>query len=142
MKTTVLPTKTIKRQWYLIDADNLVLGRTISRLGALLTGKNKPGFSPNQDHGDFCIVINADKIRVTGKKAEMKTYFHHTKHIGGGRERSYKKQMELDSAKVLTHALHGMLPKSRLGRAIAKKLFIYKGDSHPHAAQKPTTITL
>ncbi|MDD5673561.1 MAG: 50S ribosomal protein L13 [Chitinivibrionales bacterium] len=142
METNIVPLKSIKRKWYLIDATNLILGRSVSTLASLLTGKGKPEFSPNQDHGDYCIVINAEKIRVTGKKAEMKTYFHHTKHPGGGRVRTYKKQMQLDCTKILTHAIGGMLPKSKLGRAMAKKLFIYKGDKHPHAAQKPTPLAL
>ena len=132
----------VTRKWYIIDADSLVLGRLTTRLSNLLMGKGKPLYAPSQDHGDYVIVINADKIRLTGKKEDAKSYFHHTGHPGGGRERSFKKQIELDATKVIRLAVKGMLPKSVLGNAIIKKIFIYNDAKHPHGAQKPEPVTI
>lgn len=141
MKTVVVNTNDIARTWYIVDAKNKIVGRLASRLAKVLMGKGKSAYSPNQDHGDYIIVINSDDVRLTGKKADMKTYFHHTGYAGGRKERPFKKQMTLDSRKVILHAVHGMVPKSKLGRAILKKLHVYKNDVHPHAAQQPKPLS-
>jgi large subunit ribosomal protein L13 len=140
MKTVVVNQKSILHSWYVVDASNLVLGRLSSRISSILTGKLKPAYSPNQDHGDNVVVINSDKVKITGKKADMKTYFTHSGQPGKEKNRLYSKQMELDSTKVITHAVKGMLPKTNLGRSMLKKLFVYKGAEHPHAAQKPQPL--
>jgi ribosomal protein L13, bacterial type len=141
MKTVVVNTDDIARKWYIVDAKNKIVGRLASHLAQALMGKGKSAYSPNQDHGDYVIVINSDNVRLSGKKADMKTYFHHTGYAGGKKERPFKKQMALDSRKVVLHAVHGMVPKSKLGRALIKKLHIYKSDVHPHAAQKPQPLS-
>jgi len=142
MKTVVVNTDDIKRKWYVVDANNKIVGRLASHLATVLTGKNKPAFSPNQDHGDNIIVINADGVRLTGKKADTKTYFHHTGYAGGKKERPFKKQMTLDSRQVILHAVRGMVPKTKLGRAVIKKLHVYKTGEHPHIAQQPEVLSL
>ena len=140
MKTKVINPDTIARKWYIVNAQGMIVGRLASHLANILSGKGKPAYSPNQDHGDNVIVINADGVRLTGKKAEMKTYFHHTGYAGGKKERPCKKQMALDSTQVILHAVHGMVPKTKLGRAILRKLHVYKNDLHPHTAQKPEPL--
>ncbi|MGM0443579.1 MAG: 50S ribosomal protein L13 [Fibrobacterota bacterium] len=140
MKTEVFNHKAIERKWYLIDASDMVLGRLASKVAQLLIGKGKPAYSPNQDHGDHVVIVNADKIALTGKKDQMKTYFRHSTYPGGGKERSFREQMEKDSTKVVRDAVHGMVPKTTLGRAIEKKLHVYAGAEHPHAAQKPESV--
>jgi large subunit ribosomal protein L13 len=140
MKTIVVPTTDISRQWYVIDAANAIVGRLSSRIAQILMGKGKPAYSPNQDHGDYVIVLNSDKVKFTGKKPELKTYFRHSTYPGGKRQRPFKKQMTLDSTQVVIHAVRGMVPKTKLGRAIMGKLHVYKDASHPHAAQKPTPL--
>jgi len=142
MKTEVVDCKTIKRDWLVVDATNQALGRLASKVAQILIGKNKVAYSPNQDHGDFVIIINADKVKLTGKKPETKTYFRHSRYPGGGKFRTFKEQMELDSSKVLIHAIHGMVPKNARGRAILSKLHVYSGENHPHGAQQPKLITL
>ncbi len=142
MKTVVANTETIIRKWYVIDAEEKVLGRLVSEIALLLMGKGKPLYSPNQDHGDYIVVINTDKVRLTGKKAETKNYFRHSQYPSGGKTRSFKEQMEQDSTKVLRDAVHGMLPKTVLGRDIIRKLFPYSGSEHPHTAQKPEVLSI
>ncbi len=142
MKTVVVNHKEIKREWYLVDAEEVVLGRLASKVSQILRGKGKPAFSPNQDHGDNVIVINADKIRVTGNKADQKEYFRHSTYAGGGKTRTLRQQMELDSTKVINDAIHGMLPKNTLGRAMIRKLHTYSGPTHPHEAQNPKVLSL
>jgi len=141
MKTVVVNTDDIARKWYVVDANNKIVGRLASHLATVLTGKDKPAFSPNQDHGDNIIVINADGVRLSGKKEEMKTYFHHTGYAGGKKERPFKKQMALDSRQVILHAVRGMIPKTKLGRSVIKKLHVYKGGVHPHVAQQPEILS-
>jgi large subunit ribosomal protein L13 len=141
MKTEVINTGDIVRKWYVVDANGMIVGRLASHLATILSGKDKPAYSPNQDHGDNVIVLNSDTVRLTGKKAEMKTYFHHTGYAGGKKERPFKKQMALDSRQVVIHAVHGMIPKTKLGSAIMKKLHVYKKDVHPHVAQKPEPLS-
>ncbi len=141
MKTKVMTADEIIREWYVVDATNQVLGRLASEIAKIIIGKNKPSFSPNQDHGDYVIVVNADKVAVTGKKADQKTYFRHSTYPGGGKFRPFKKQLELDSSKIITDAVHGMVSKNVKGRAIMRKLFAYSGDVHPHAAQQPKVLS-
>ncbi|ERP30914.1 50S ribosomal protein L13 [Chitinivibrio alkaliphilus] len=142
MKTKVFNHKTIERKWYVVDATDMVLGRMASKVAQLLIGKSKPAYSPNQDHGDHVIVINADKITLTGRKADSKYYFRHSTYPGGEKIRTFREQMELDSTKVIRDAVHGMVPKTALGRSIEKKLHVYAGSEHNQAAQKPEPITL
>jgi large subunit ribosomal protein L13 len=141
MKTEVINTGDITRKWYVVDANGMIVGRLASHLATILSGKDKPAYSPNQDHGDNVIVINSDTVRLTGKKEEMKTYFRHTGYAGGKKERPFKKQMALDSRQVVIHAVHGMIPKTKLGSAIMRKLHVYKKDVHPHVAQKPEPLS-
>ena len=140
MKTIVANEKEIKHAWFVVDATDKVLGRLASTVSQVLIGKGKPAYSPNQDHGDHVIVLNSDKIRLTGKKAETKHYFRHSKYPGGAKIRSFKEQMDLNPTEVVRHAVWGMMPKTTLGRKIMKKLHIYAGESHPHAGQKPQPI--
>ncbi|MFP4163141.1 MAG: 50S ribosomal protein L13 [Chitinispirillaceae bacterium] len=142
MKTVVVDTKSIKRDWYVVDAAEQTLGRLASKAAGVLMGKGKPAYSPNQDHGDHLIIVNADKVKLTGKKPETKTYFRHSRYPGGGKFRSFREQMERDSSQVITHAVHGMVSKNALGRAIMRKLHVYSGESHPHEAQKPKELKL
>lgn len=125
-----------KRDWYVVDASGKVLGRMSTKIATYLRGKHKPIFSPQADCGDFVVVINAAKLRVTGKKREQKLYFTHSGYPGGDKLLSFEKMMEKDPKKVLRLAVAGMLPKNRLSRQIIKKLKIYAGDKHPHQAQK------
>jgi large subunit ribosomal protein L13 len=142
MRTKVVNTNDIDRRWYIVDAQELALGRLASKVANLLIGKHKPSYSPNQDHGDYIIVINADKVMLTGKKAQTKEYFWHSMHPGGGTFRPFLDQMKRDSTKVIEIAVRGMLPKSTLGRAQFRKLHVYSGETHPHAAQQPETLKL
>ena len=142
MKTAVVNAKSINRKWYVIDASEMILGRLASKVALILSGKGKPAYSPNQDHGDNVIIINSDSVRLSSNKADKKQYFRHSRYPGGGKFRSFKEQMALDSTKVIQDAVHGMLPKTTLGRQIISKLHVYKGDSHPHAAQKPEPLSL
>jgi large subunit ribosomal protein L13 len=142
MKTTVANSKDITYSWYVVDAKDKILGRLASKVAATLIGKSKPSYSPNQDHGDHVIIINSEKIRLTGKKSETKHYFRHSTYPGGAKLRSYKEQMQRDPTQIIKHAVRGMVPKTTLGRKIMKKLHIYAGDSHPHAAQKPQPLTI
>jgi large subunit ribosomal protein L13 len=142
MKTIVVDSKSIARNWYVVDATDQMVGRLSSKVASLLIGKRKVAYSPNQDHGDFVIVINAEKVKLSGKKPETKEYFRHSTYPGGEKFRSFKEQMQLDPTKVIQHAVHGMVSKNALGRSIMRKLHIYKAAEHPHAAQKPVPITL
>lgn len=142
MKTVVVNADNIARKWYVVDAEGKVLGRLASEIAMLLTGKRKPAFSPNQDHGDYVIVVNADKIVVTGNKATQKTYFRHNNYPGNQVITPFLIQMEKDSTKVVQHAIKGMLPKGPLGRAMLTKLHIYSGAEHLHAAQKPEALSV
>ena len=141
MKTVVVNTDDIARSWYVVDAKNKIVGRLASNLAKILTGKAKTAYSPNHDHGDNIIVINSDLVRLTGKKADMKTYFHHTGYAGGKKERPFKKQMALDSRQVIIHAARWNGLKTKLGSAILRKLHVYKNEVHPHAAQKPQPLS-
>lgn len=142
MKTAVVNTKSIGRKWYIVDASNIIVGRLASRVAVILSGKRKPAYSPNQDHGDYIIIINSDSVRLSSNKADKKEYFRHSRYAGGAKFRSFKEQMALDSTKVIQDAVRGMLPKNTLGRQIISKLHVYKADTHPHAGQKPELLSL
>jgi len=142
MKTYMAKAETVERKWYVVDAAGVPLGRVATRVASVLRGKNKPTFTPNVDCGDFVIVINTDKAVLTGKKLENKFYRYHTGYIGGLKEISYKKMMEEKSDLAVYEAVKGMLPKNSLGRQMLKKLKVYKGAEHNHAAQKPEELKL
>ena len=142
MKTYMAHAETVERKWYVVDAAGVPLGRVASRVASVLRGKNKPTFTPNVDCGDFVIIINTDKAVLTGKKLENKFYRYHTGYIGGLKEISYKKMMEEKSDLAVYEAVKGMLPKNSLGRQMLKKLKVYKGAEHNHAAQKPEELKL
>lgn len=132
----------VHREWYIVDAAGQTLGRLASQVAFLLRGKHRPYFTPHVDCGDFVVVINADQIKVTGKREEMKEYFHYTGYPGGGRVRSFKNLKTDNPEFVIRHAVKGMLPKNILGRKIVKKLKVYGGAEHPHSAQKPVKFAL
>ena len=140
MKTYMANAQTVERKWYVVDAAGLPLGRLATRVAAVLRGKHKPTYTPNVDCGDFVIVINTDQVVLTGKKAENKYYRYHTGYIGGLKEIPYKKMMEEKSDLAVYEAVKGMLPKNSLGRTMLKKLRVYKGADHNHAAQKPEQL--
>jgi large subunit ribosomal protein L13 len=142
MKTVVVNADTIQRKWFVVDAENVVLGRLASKLAYLLMGKGKVNYSPNQDHGDYIVVINAEKVALTGNKEETKGYFRHSGFAGGDKVRRFKVQRELNASVIIEKAVHGMLPKNARGKAIEKKMFVYVGSEHPHAAQKPEKISI
>ena len=142
MKTFSPTPKDIDRKWYVVDAAGIPLGRLASKVAAVLRGKNKPTFTPNVDTGDFVIVINTDKVVLTGKKLTDKYYRYHTGYIGGLKEISYKKMLAEKSDLAVYEAVRGMLPKNSLGRDMIKKLRVYKGGEHNHAAQKPEELKL
>lgn len=127
----------IEQKWILIDASGQVLGRVASEVARILRGKHKTLFTPNVDCGDYVVVINAAKVKVTGKREGLKTYFHHTGYPGGATTETFKDLMKTNPVKVLTHAINGMIPHNRLGARIIKKLKVYSGADHPHKAQKP-----
>lgn len=134
--------ESIERKWYVVDANGMVLGRLATQVANILRGKNKPIYTPHVDTGDFVIVINADKIVLTGHKLDKKIYYHHTGYPGGLKETKYRKLMEEKPEFVIRHAVTGMLPKGPLGRQMAKKLRVYAGETHDHAAQKPELLAL
>lgn len=142
MKTYMANAQTVERKWYVVDAEGIPLGRLASKVAAILRGKNKPTFTPNVDTGDFVIVVNCDKVVLTGKKLENKIYRYHTGHIGGLKEISYKKLMENKADVAVYEAVKGMLPKNSLGRATLKKLKVFRGPDHNHEAQKPEVLKL
>jgi len=132
----------IERNWYVVDADDLILGRLATRIATVLRGKHKASFSPHLDTGDFVVVINAEKIRLTGKKDLIKEYFSHSGYPGGGKFTSIADVRRKHPERIITHAVKGMLPKGPLGRRQLKKLKVYAGSEHPHHAQQPETLSL
>ena len=140
MKTFVATPSTIKRDWLVIDADGLTLGRLASEIALRLRGKHKPEYTPFLDTGDYVIVINASKVKVTGKKAQDKMYYHHTGFPGGIKSESFEKLLARKPEDVIETAVRGMLPKGPLGRAMFRKLKVYAGETHNHAAQQPQVI--
>ena len=142
MKSFMAKSHEVKREWFVVDASGLTLGRLASQVASVLRGKHKPTFTPNVDTGDFVIVLNSDKVVLTGKKLEQKMYTYHTGYIGGLKQTPYKDMMAKKSDVVVYEAVKGMLPKNSLGRAMIKKLRVYKGAEHNHAAQKPEVLTI
>lgn len=143
MKTTKFAKEEdIEKKWYVVDAKDQILGRMATKIAVYLRGKHKPVFTPNADTGDFIVVINADKIKVTGNKLEDKFYYHHTDYIGSIKSISLKDRLAKEPEKVIIDAVWGMLPKNRLGRAMFKKLKVYRSGVHPHSAQKPELIEI
>lgn len=140
MATYALKATDIDRRWYMTDASGRVLGRLATNIAAVLKGKHKVLFSPNLDNGDFVVVVNAEKVKLTGNKVEQKTYYHHTGYPGGLRQATARKMLETHPDRVLREAVRGMLPKGPLGRKMLKKLKVYVGPSHPHSAQQPQTL--
>ncbi len=140
--TYVAKPSEITRQWYVVDAEGQTLGRLASQVAAILRGKHKPTYTPFIDTGDHVIVINAEKVRLTGKKSEQKVYYHHTGYIGGLKSTSFARMISTKPERVVEIAVKGMLPKNTLGRAMARKLKVYRGPEHPHAAQQPQPLTI
>lgn len=141
MKTYMANPDKIERKWYVVDADGQTLGRLASEVAKVLRGKNKPVFTPHVDTGDYVIIVNADKIKVTGKKMDQKIYYNHSDYVGGMKETTLKEMMAKKPERVLELAVKGMLPKGPLGRTMIKKLHVYAGPEHNHAAQKPEVLT-
>ena len=131
----------VERKWYVVDATGYTLGRLASEVAKVLRGKNKPVFTPHIDTGDYVVIVNAEKIKVTGKKLEQKIYYHHSEYVGGMKETTLKEMLAKKPEKVVELAVKGMLPKGPLGREMFTKLHVYAGPEHPHAAQKPETLT-
>ena len=142
MKTYMANAKTVERKWYVVDATDMPLGRLASQVAAVLRGKNKPTFTPNVDCGDHVIVINCDKVKLTGKKATQKMYRYHTSYIGGLKETPYGEMIEKKSDVVVYESIKGMLPKNSLGRQMITKLRVYKGAEHKQTAQQPIELKL
>jgi large subunit ribosomal protein L13 len=137
MKSYMARPHEVERRWYLVDAQGKTLGRLATEIARLLRGKNKPQYTPHVDTGDFVVVVNAEKVVVTGKKAEQKVYYRHTGYPGGLKETSYEVMMERKPTEILRKAVRGMMPRTRLGRQQLRKLKIYAGPEHPHEAQDP-----
>lgn len=142
MKTYMAKPEQVNRKWYVVDASGMALGRLASQVATILRGKNKPTFTPNVDTGDYVIVLNSDKIILTGNKAEQKYYRYHTGYVGGLKETRYDKLMENKSDFVIYKAVKGMLPKNSIGRQMIKKLHVYKGGEHKQQAQMPIELKL
>ncbi len=140
MSTFMAKASNVERQWYVIDAENQVLGRLASQIAAMLRGKHKPTFTPHVDTGDYIIVVNAEKLVLTGKKLDQKMYRHHTGYPGGLKETTYRRLMATKPEFALKEAVRGMLPKGPLGYAMLKKLHVYAGPNHEHQAQKPVVF--
>ncbi|MBR5419805.1 MAG: 50S ribosomal protein L13 [Lachnospiraceae bacterium] len=140
MKTYMASPSTIERKWYVVDASGCTLGRLASEIAKVLRGKNKPTFTPQADTGDYVIVVNAEKIKVSGKKLDQKIYYRHSDYVGGMKEQSLREKLAKKPEEVIELAVKGMLPKGPLGREMYKKLFVYAGPDHKHAAQKPEEL--
>ena len=142
MKTYMASASTIERKWYVVDAADHTLGRLSSEIASILRGKNKPTFTPHIDTGDYIVVVNADKIKVTGKKMDQKVYYHHSDYVGGMKEQTLKEKMAKKPEDVIYLAVKGMLPKGPLGREMITKLHVYAGADHKHQAQKPEVLEI
>lgn len=141
MKTFMASPSTIERKWYVVDAANMTLGRLASEVAKVLRGKNKAIFTPHMDTGDFVIVVNADKVKVTGRKLDQKIYYRHSGYVGGMKETTLREMMAKKPERVVELAVKGMLPKGPLGRQMYTKLHVYAGPDHKHSAQKPEVLT-
>ena len=142
MKSFMANPSKVERKWYVVDAEGKTLGRLASEVANVLRGKNKPIYTPHIDTGDYVIVVNAEKIKVTGKKLDQKIYYHHSEYVGGMKETTLKEMMNKKPEFVITHAVKGMLPKGPLGRQMLTKLHVYAGPEHKHAAQKPEALDI
>jgi large subunit ribosomal protein L13 len=140
MKTLFAKKHEIVHKWYVVDAKDAILGRLATKIATYIRGKNKPIFTPNVDTGDFIIVVNAEKVKLTGNKLDDKVYYHHTGYVGGIKGKTAKELLDKKPEKVIEKAVWGMLPKNRLGRAMIKKLKVYSGPDHPHQAQMPEVL--
>ena len=140
MESYMQKKETIKRNWYVVDATGVPLGRLASKVASVLRGKNKPTYTPNIDCGDYVIVVNANKVALTGDKLDKKMYYNHSMYPGGLRERNARTMINDYPEEMIERAVKGMLPHNRLGRAMGKKLFVYENENHPHQAQKPVSI--
>ena len=141
MNTFMASPSTIERKWYVVDATGYTLGRLAANVAAVLRGKNKPTFTPSLDTGDYVIIVNADKVKFTGKKLDQKIYFNHSDYVGGMKETTLRELMAKKPERAVELAVKGMLPKGPLGRTMYTKLHVYAGPEHDHAAQKPETLT-
>ena len=141
MKTFMASPATIERKWYVVDAENMTLGRLASEVAKVLRGKNKAIFTPHIDTGDYVIVVNADKVKVTGRKMDQKIYYHHSDYVGGMKQATLREMMAKKPEKVVELAVKGMLPKGPLGRQMYTKLYVYAGPEHKQTAQKPEVLT-
>ena len=141
MQTYMANPDKIERKWYVVDAEGCTLGRLASGVASVLRGKNKPQFTPHVDTGDYVIIVNADKVKVTGKKMDQKIYYHHSDYVGGMKETTLREMLNKKPEKVIELAVKGMLPKGPLGRQMMTKLHVYAGAEHNHQAQKPETLT-
>jgi len=142
MNTVFVKPASVERKWYVIDAEGKVMGRVAAKVAAIVRGKNKAIFAPHQEMGDYVVVINADKVNVTGRKTQQKMYYHHSGYVGGLKAVNFEKLIARHPTQPLENAIKGMLPKGPLGRKLAKNAKIYAGATHPHAAQNPTAIDL
>ena len=141
MNTFMASPATIDRKWYVVDAEGMTLGRLASEVAKVLRGKNKPIFTPHMDTGDYVIIVNAEKVKLTGTMLDQKVYYHHSGYVGGLKETTLKEKLAKKPEQVIELAVKGMLPKGPLGRQMYRKLFVYAGPEHNHAAQKPETLT-
>ena len=141
MKTFMASPATIDRKWYVVDATDMTLGRLASEVAKVLRGKNKPIYTPHIDCGDYVVIVNADKVKVTGKKLDQKIYYHHSDYVGGMKEATLREMMDKKPEKVIELAVKGMLPKGPMGRDMIKKLHVYAGPEHANQAQKPEVLT-
>ncbi len=141
MDTYMPKAEDIERKWYVVDASQYTLGRMTSEVAKILRGKHKPMYTPHVDTGDYVIVVNADKVNVTGDKMNQKKYYHHSEYVGGMKETNLKEMLAKHPERVVEHAVKGMLPKGPLGRQMYRKLFVYAGPEHKHAAQQPEALT-
>tara|TARA_A100001388_G_scaffold244552_1_gene202458 strand:- start:112 stop:540 length:429 start_codon:yes stop_codon:yes gene_type:complete len=142
METKSYKSVNVEKNWHLVDAEDKVLGRLAVKIASILTGKNKPQYSPNADLGDFVIVVNAEKVKVTGNKFSQKNYYHHTGYPGGLKTKSFEKMQEDSPEKIIEKAVKGMLPKNKLANQIIKKLKVYSGSVHPHIGQQPKELAI
>ena len=140
MSTFMAKPADIERKWYVVDADGVTLGRLATEVASILKGKKKPIYTPHVDTGDYVIVVNADKVKVTGKKLDQKVYFSHSEYVGGVKEVTLREQLKKHPERVVEHAVKGMLPKGALGKQMYMKLRVYAGPEHEHAAQKPEVL--
>jgi len=141
MKTEMVNPATIERKWYVVDATDKTLGRLATEVASILRGKRKPIFTPHLDLGDYVIVVNAEKVKVTGKKLDQKIYYHHSEYVGGMKETTLREMLAKKPERVIKHAVKGMLPKGPLGRQMYTKLYVYAGPDHKQQAQKPELLT-